>query len=83
MTEAPKEDFPGIARHRQPPKGYGSWLEYAVDTFDCRWNIMDALLEDSSPDLREWIEDTAWAELNDLRVRAGLAPVERRSQRTS
>ncbi len=81
MTETRKENLPGSARHRQPPQGYDSWLEYAVDTFDCRPNIMDALLEDSSPDLREWIEGAAWAELNDLRVRAGLAPVKRRSQR--
>lgn len=81
MSEMQEEMLPGSARHRQPPEGYASWLEYAVDTFDCRPNIMDALLEDSSPDLREWIEGTAWAELNDLRGRAGLAPVERRSKR--
>ncbi|MGJ7572947.1 hypothetical protein ACSFBX_20630 [Variovorax sp. RB2P76] len=81
MSEIHQENLPGSERHRQPPAGYESWLEYAVDTFDCRWNILDALLEDSSPDLKEWIEGTAWAELNDLRVRSGLAPVERRSKR--
>ncbi|MNY28830.1 hypothetical protein D3C86_1628320 [compost metagenome] len=81
MTKTGKEKLPGSERHRRPPEGYDSWLEYAVDTFDCRWNIMDALLEDSSPDLEEWIAGSAWAELNDLRVRAGLAPVERRSKR--
>lgn len=78
---ASRKNLPGSEHHRQPPEGYDSWLEYAVATFDCRWNIADALLEDSSPDLKEWIEGTAWAELNDLRVRAGLAPIKRHSTR--
>lgn len=81
MSEIDKEKLPGNARDRQPPEGYGSWLEYAVDTFDSRPNILHTLFEDTSSDLREWIEGTAWAELNDLRVRSGLAPIDRRSKR--
>jgi hypothetical protein len=81
MSEIDKEKLPGNARDRQPPEGYGSWLEYAVDTFDSRSNILHTLFEDTSSDLREWIEDTAWAELNGLRMQAGLAPIERCSKR--
>jgi hypothetical protein len=59
-----------------PPSGYGSWLEYALSTFDVRSILMDASLGGEKTLHREDVLAAVWAELNDLRVRAGLLPVD-------
>lgn len=59
-----------------PPNGYGSWLEYALSTFDVRSVLVDASLGGEQTLHREDVLAAVWAELNELRVRAGLLPVE-------
>ncbi len=61
-----------------PPEGYESWLVYAVATFDARMAIIHTMFYDTSSASREKVEATVLAEFNELRVRAGLAPVKPR-----
>jgi hypothetical protein len=51
----------------QPPTGYTSWLDYAVETFDTRSHYIEALFDDSRPDVdREAIREAARQELREL-----------------
>jgi hypothetical protein len=59
-----------------PPSGYGSWLEYALSTFDVRSILVDASLDGGKTLHREDVLAAVWAELNELRVCAGLPPVD-------
>lgn len=61
-----------------PPEGYESWLVYAVSTFDARFAVSHTMFYDTSKASQEKVEATALAEFNELRVCAGLAPIERR-----
>jgi hypothetical protein len=58
-----------------PPVGYESWLVYAVATFDARPAILHTMFYDTSSTSRDRVEATVLAEFNELRVRAGLAPI--------
>lgn len=58
-----------------PPEGYGSWLEYAVASFDSRQAVLHTLFDDKDGPSRHEVEAAVWAEFNDLRQRAGMAPV--------
>ena len=61
-----------------PPEGYESWLVYAVANFDARPAIMHTIFHDTSSASRDTVEAKVLAEFNELRVRAGLAPIRRR-----
>ena len=58
-----------------PPDGYESWLVYAVATFDSRSAILHTIFDDTASLSREQVETAVWAEFNELRIRAGLAPI--------
>ena len=58
-----------------PPEGYESWLVYAVATFDARPAILHTQFYDTSSTSRDKVEAIVLAEFNELRVRAGLAPI--------
>ena len=50
-----------------PPEGYGSWLEYAVETFDTGAIETAHLLDDSKSDVSSLeIREAARRELRDL-----------------
>ena len=53
-----------------PPHGYGSWLEYAVDTMETRSEEIERLLLDK-PVSRESMRDAVRAEFLALRRKAG------------
>jgi hypothetical protein len=59
----------------QPPEGYASWLDFAVETFDTRGPWLDLAFAGTAPD-RDAMRDAARAEL--LRLRS-LAQVPARS----
>jgi len=59
-----------------PPRGYESWMEYAVDTVSTRAVEMDRLFDDQSFVSREEIRMAVWNELNALRECAGLAALD-------
>lgn len=61
-----------------PPEGYESWLVYVVKTFDARPAIIHTIFYDTSSASRDKVEAAVLAEFNELRVRAGLAPVKSR-----
>lgn len=61
-----------------PPAGYESWLVYAVATFDARPAITHTIFYDTSSTSRDKVQAAVLAEFNELRVRAGLAPIESR-----
>lgn len=63
-----------------PPEGYESWLVYAVDTFDARPAIAHTMFHDTSSASRDKVEAAVWAEFNELRRCAGLAPIDSRSK---
>jgi hypothetical protein len=58
-----------------PPDGYESWLVFAVTTFDARPAIIHTIFYDTSSASRDRVEAAVLEEFNELRVRAGLAPV--------
>lgn len=53
----------------QPPTGYASWLDYAVETFDTRQPALEAMLanDEVQPD-RDAMRDAARQELRELRL---------------
>lgn len=53
-----------------PPKGYPSWLDFAVDTMDTRTEEQERLF-DGTPASRQSMQDAARAELVALRRKAG------------
>jgi hypothetical protein len=61
-----------------PPKGYSSWLEYAVETFDTRGLWVEGLFVDQPPPDRDAMREAARGELRQLRAaqtnRAPTAP---------
>jgi hypothetical protein len=58
-----------------PPAGFESWLVYAVATFDARPAIAHTMFYDTSSASRDKVQAAVWAELNALRVHAGLPPI--------
>ena len=59
-----------------PPRGYESWVEYAVDTVSTREVEMDRLFDEEPFVSREAIRIIIWDEFNALRERAGLVPLD-------
>jgi predicted nuclease of restriction endonuclease-like RecB superfamily len=57
------------------PEGYDSWLEYAVATFDASAAELIWLFDDNISVSSDEIRKALWADLNDLRRRAGLPPM--------
>lgn len=58
----------------QPPAGFASWLDFAVETFDTRGPWLDSLFanDQASPALdRDAIREAARAELRRLRASSG------------
>jgi len=56
-----------------PPKGYATWLDYAVDTMDTRTPYLDQYGQDEPTDhSREAMHKAVQAELKQLRRLAGL-----------
>ncbi len=59
-----------------PPEGYASWLDFAVETFDTRAPWLEGLFTDDAdaavPD-RDAIREAARVELCNLRARLGQA----------
>lgn len=58
-----------------PPRGYASWLDYAVHTMDTRSAELDHLFEDGPDEgkpTREDMRQAVRAELEELRQRAGI-----------
>ena len=53
----------------QPPAGYATWLDYAVETFDTREPALEAMfsMEDPKPD-RDAMREAARQELRELRL---------------
>ena len=60
----------------RPPRGYDSWVEFAVDTVSTREVEMERLYNDESFVPREEIRMAVWNEFNELRKRAGLPPID-------
>lgn len=58
-----------------PPKGYESWLVYAVATFDARPALLHTTFQDTSSASRDKVEASVGAEFNELRLRAGLSSI--------
>ena len=58
----------------QPPNGFASWLDFAVETFDTRGPWVESLFSDdrAAPALdRDAIREAARAELHRLRAMSG------------
>lgn len=64
-----------------PPQGYETWLEYVVASFDAKTALIGTIFDEDSSMLRDQAEAIAWAEFNELRVRAGMTSISRRSLR--
>lgn len=64
-----------------PPKGYASWLEYAVASFDAKSALTHTIFDEESAVLRDRAEAAVWTEFNALRVRAGLEPASEQLRR--
>ncbi|MDP9876570.1 hypothetical protein J2W25_001568 [Variovorax boronicumulans] len=58
-----------------PPEGYESWLEYAVAMFDAK-AVSDPAFDNADWATRRKAHASLWAEFSDLRLRAGLPPLE-------
>ncbi len=53
-----------------PPKGFASWLDFAVETFDTRGPWVEGLFSDDAPPDRDAMRETARTELAKLRQQA-------------
>jgi hypothetical protein len=60
-----------------PPHGYGSWLEYAISTFDARTPTLDSIWSDAPTLERDEVISIVWREFNTLRQAAGLPVITR------
>jgi hypothetical protein len=55
-----------------PPEGYGSWLDYAVQTMDTRTVEINQLFSDEISPTRQEMQEAAQVELQELRKMARL-----------
>lgn len=60
------------AKDVPPPRGYESWLDYAVETLDLRKVELDYMFEDGPTPKREEMRLAAQKELQELRATAIL-----------
>jgi len=68
------EELPVSSMRPSPPRGYSSWLDYAVDTFDTRSAEIERLFDDEDSgnvSTREGMRLAAKGELEELRKEAG------------
>lgn len=74
MSAQPQTPESAPAAKLAPPRGYASWLDYAVATMDTRDLHLTSIYEDGEPDShwgravqREEMRDAAQQELDSLR----------------
>jgi hypothetical protein len=62
-------------RDLSPPKGYESWLEYAVAMFDVR-KALGPAFDDIEKVAQRRVQNGIWTDFNALREKAGLSAIE-------